>query len=193
MPKNEVSILIPGKVVIKDAVTMRELYKLAAQMTAKALEEEKCTADQAEVFLEYLKKTVDERDYFVEELVETVLNTAPAFTGGTKVLAQSFRIQEAFNGAREGDVVKLETSAQEALKKYFDDPEYSVSKEGGTKRETVKGWPSNAYLARVSFPYIEAICNPLTDERLREIEDRKLLEAAKDVIDPEPEQPAASA
>lgn len=171
MPKNTVSILIPKTVKIKDSQA-REIRKALAELTVQLTEAKKLDEDTAHAFIDVLSANLPplDRDFLVEELIEVILNNGPAFKGGTKVMAMTFRIQAAFEGAQEGKIVELSAEAHEALKKWFDDPDYAVMDQQKGKAETVKGWPISAYLARQAYPYIKAICEPLTDEQLADLQ-----------------------
>ena len=162
---DKIRIKVPQTVVIKDS-TARELRKVVEQMAQGLTKAGKLEQAQADAVVAALMADVpkDERDYPISEFVDTILNTAPQFTGGhSKVQRIAYRLGQAFEGKGEGEVVEVEPAGHDLLKAYFEKPEYSQQSEKG-ERKTVEGVVFTSQVWRKCCPYADAICEPMKDE-----------------------------
>ena len=161
-----VCIKIPKTIIVKDG-TAGQIRRVIGEMLDVMVKNENFDADVAKKIKAALFANVgpEERDYPVEEMVETILNTAPQFTGGrTKVQRIAFRIQAAFEGAKEGQIVKLDPTAHDMLKAFFEKPEYVQVDQKSGERKTVEGVVFGSSVWRNCCPYADAICDPMKDE-----------------------------
>lgn len=164
--KTVVKIKVPKMVVIKND-SARELRKAIEEMAAGLTKVGKLSQEQADATVAALFDQVpaSERDYPIDEFVGVILDTAPAFTGGrTKAQRIAFRIQEAFEGRKEGDVITLDATAHDLLKAFFEKPEYTQPDAKTGERKTVEGVVFTAQVWRKCCPYADAICEPMKDE-----------------------------
>lgn len=159
---DKIRIKVPSMVVIKNDAA-KELRAVVEQMIDALVtihEVAPEVATKAKMAL-YEKMPPAEKDYPISEFVDTILNTAPAFTGGhSKVQRLAYRLGQAFEGKREGDVIEIEPAAHDLLKAYFEKPEYVQLAEKG-ERKTVEGpWVFGAAVWRKCCGYVDAICEP---------------------------------
>lgn len=162
---DKIRIKVPPTVVVKDS-TARDLRKVVEQMARGMAKAGKLTEEQADEITVALLADApkDERDYPIGEFIDTILNTAPAFTGGhSKVQRLAYRLGQAFEGKVEGDVVELEPAGHDLLKAYFEKPEYTQQDEKGG-RKTVEGVVFAPAVWRKCCPYVDAIVEPVKDE-----------------------------
>lgn len=162
---DKIRIKVPSMVVVKDS-TARELHEIVEKMIDAMVAGQEVSVELALKAKKTLHERIppEERDYPIGEFLDTILNTAPQFTGAhSKVQRLAYRLGQAFEGKVAGDVVELELAGHDLLKAFFEKPEYTQTGEKG-ERKTVEGVVFSASVWRKCCPYVDAIVEPMKEE-----------------------------